>query len=206
MDLATVGTGDPSPLVAATLERDRYPRLVDLLDQVPATGSPASPASADRRIIDLPPAAGDKEAASGPQEPPAPAGVPGVTVKNLFRRWQEGLRNHDLVSCREAFAALVDTADPRTVAAFRDQLDELGRQKERTLRMTFRDYLLRRDLVGMLEVGERICRELPDRPIALEFRRLKGPLMQRCLKEIGIPSEHREAAGDSPAPPLRVVY
>ena len=62
------------------------------------------------------------------------------------------------------------------VAQTYDALDET----ERRLRQEFSQRAHRRDYAGLLDVGRRICKLLPDRPIAAEYERLKPVLIRKA--------------------------
>lgn len=165
IDLASIGTGDPSRLAAARLDRDVFPRLTTMMDLQPPAETidpseqrpPARPDDGDR----------DWETELG-----------GVVQKDLLRTWKIGLRNRDLESCRTVFAALVDTVDDAALAPLKKQLQELADYTERKLRESFAACRDRGDVRGMIQVGQQICRLLPDRPIAEEFHSAE-PHLQR---------------------------
>jgi hypothetical protein len=200
-DLADVGSGEPSELVAATLNRDRFPRLLDAMEEapLPSAGS-LSPSPGVEAAV-----AGTAAGLTAEDDAPLGRGGP-VTVKDLMRQWRIGMRNADLASCREVLAALLDTADEATVASLRSELDQLADRIERGLRLSFREHLARRDYVGMLEVGERICRDFPNQPVANEFRRIKGALLRRCLATLPDPTAEPPPETGRETPSLRVVY
>jgi hypothetical protein len=74
------------------------------------------------------------------------------------------------------------------VDRLRAGLQELVDRTEQSLRESFTGRLEARDVEGMLEVGERICELLPDRPVADEFRRIKPQLMSRRRHDEAKPS------------------
>ena len=171
MDLATMGRGDPDILVAATLDRSVFPRLVSTMDDVPPTITPdalrcekATPVPERVRVT----------------RSPADVDGSGVTTRNLMHEWEDGLRTGDLAACRNVFSALVDIADPATVVVFGSQLEQLAGHTEAQLREAFLRHARERDYSALMDVGEEICRQLPDRPIAVEFNRIK-PHVQRRL-------------------------
>ncbi len=57
-----------------------------------------------------------------------------------------------------------------------DALDET----ERRLRQEFSQRARRRDYAGLLDVGRRICKLLPDRPLAAEYERLEPALIRKA--------------------------
>ncbi len=174
MDLAAMGPGDPGQLVAASLDRDAYPRLVTTMDeQPPADSTERGPAPADY-------ATGWGVSAPKDDRHRSPTGAGGgVTSRNLHRQWKLSLRTGDLAKCREIFAAFVDTADSTTVASMRRQLELLADRTEASLRKRFSQSLREQDYAGLLLVGEQICALLPERPVADEFKRLKPLLLRR---------------------------
>lgn len=174
VDLAAMGPGDPSELVAASLDREAYPRLVTTMDdQPPAESAEPVPAWADHATGSNGLAAEDDRQRS----PTTDTG--GVTTRNFYRQWRLSLRNGDLAACREIFAVFVDTAESATVASMRRQLELLADRTEASLRDRFSRSLREQDYAGSLLVGEQICTLLPDRPVADEFKRLKPLLLRR---------------------------
>lgn len=215
LDLAAFGRGDPDVLAAARLDRDAYPRLVSTMsDEPPAEAEEVStpqPSKAGARpdAVAPRPAVGTRPQARSqvhsdaartgantevPDAASKGASASLVTTKNLLDEWKVGLRNGDLVACRAVYAALVDLVEPVALAPLTKQLKMLTEQTEQALRRLFTDCAHRHDIEGMLEIGERILRLLPDRPVAGEFHRLK-PLLRLKLET------------DFPViPPLRLVH
>ncbi len=71
----------------------------------------------------------------------------------------------------------VDSAEAMpTVGQMYDEPDEI----ERRLRQEFSQRARRRDYAGLLDVGRRICKLLPDRPIAAEYERLEPALIRKA--------------------------
>jgi hypothetical protein len=204
LDLANVGSGDPRPLVAATLDRDRYPRLAEAIERA-AVATDRARDGDDRDLSTTPPRTSEPGAPPAEDEPSS-GPEQAVTNKNLVRQWRVGIRSGDLASCREVFAAMVDVADAGTVATYRALLEELSERIERGLRTTFREHFLRRDYAAMLEVGEQICRLFPDREAAEQFRRIKVTLLQRCAESMGPGDLGMTPASERDHPSLRVVY
>ena len=191
IDLATLGRGDPSVLVAARLDRDAFPRLVTTMEEEPpAEAAEVQPDGAsDGAVVPEPlaqPSPGEPDDSGPPAE---------VIARNLLRDWNVGLRNGDVAACRAVYAALVDVADPNTVAALSAQLDELTDRTEASLRVAFAERYRERDFEGMLAVGARLCGLLPDRPVAEEFNRIKPFLLYQSA----------QLAAKAPPHPLRVV-
>ncbi len=140
VDLTTLGDGDPTPLVAASLERDRFPRLVATMEeQPPAQSSPAS-ADVENHSVD---------AASDPSSDWFPA----LTTRNLLREWKTGLRRRDVAACRRVYAAVVETVSERESAPLKEQLDRLADDVERELREAFAQCARRKDYAGLLELS-----------------------------------------------------
>lgn len=182
-DLATFGQGDPSKLVAARLDRDAFPRLVAMMEAEPPP---------EAAVIG--PAVGGETALEESDRHAAESDKPALATKDPLRAWRMGLRNGDLASCREAYAALVDTVDAAALGPLEMKLNELADRTERSLREAFAVYRRQCDCVGMITIGERICLLLPDRPVAEEFRRVESHL--RRLAALGT---------ESATPPLRIL-
>ncbi len=179
MDLAAVGKGNPAELAAARLDRDILPRLVTLMeDKPPADGSETKePQTPDAVSAELPPQCVRRD------EHHNDTCLTAAAVKNLSREWKMALRNRDLAACRAVFAAFADTVDPSTLAPLKSQLDRLADRTEESLRKAFTDSVHRRDYAGLLMVGERICKLLPDRQVAEEFKHIRLQLMRLRLQK-----------------------
>ena len=165
IDLASIGTGDPSRLAAARLDRDVFPRLTTLMDIQP----PAETIDPSKQHSQMRPDDADRDWETE---------LGGVVQKDLLRTWKIGLRNRDIESCRTVYAALVDTVDGAVLAPLKTKLQELADHTEHKLRESFAASRDRGDVRGMIQVGQQICRLLPDRPIAEEFRSAE-PHLQR---------------------------
>lgn len=190
MDLAAVGKGNPSQLAAARLDRDVLPRLVTLMEDKPPPEASETQEPQTPDALSTEPAAQCVRRDQHRNDTYATA----AAFKNLSREWKLALRHGDLAACRAVFAAFADTLDPSTLAPLELQLDRLADRTEESLRKAFTDAVHRRDYAGMLMVGERICKLLPDRRIAEEFKRIRTQLMR------GPP---RKTEGSTPT--LRVV-
>ena len=176
LDLTAMGSGDPGRLIAATLDRGMFPRLLAFQEKnARPEAASATTATAGNFPGDVE-ASGDspEEALRRSSRPPG-----GVTTFNQLRRWKIGLRTGDLAACRAVFSALIDTAAPSTVASLKEQLEALADRTEKSLREAFARCFQQKDFVGMLAVGDEICRLLPDRPVAADFLRIKPHLLRR---------------------------
>ena len=189
IDPAAFGQGDPSKLVAARLDRDAFPRLVAMME-----AEPPPEVAVIGRDAALGPAVAGETVREESDRDAAECDEPGMATKDLLRAWRMGLRNGDLASCREAYAALVDTVDAAALGPLEMKLNELADRTERSLREAFAVYRRQCNCVGMITVGERICLLLPDRPVAEEFRRVESHL--RRLAALGT---------ESATPPLRIL-
>ena len=181
IDLASFGRGDPGVLAAASLDRDVFPRLVATMEAHPPASSHDS--ESDTTAVtssDVPSGAAAREDQEGTKNRRTAGSV---TTKNLLREWQAGLWNDDLLACRTVYAALVDVVDPAELVPLEVQLTRLADRREQALREAFSQCATRRDYAGMLEVGEQICRLLPDRPVAADFRRIRPHLEDRSVQE-----------------------
>ena len=163
LNLAAIGHGDPSAVVAATLDRSVFPRFVATMDREPPAES-GGPREAENASPD---ATGD------------PTAEAGVTARNLLRAWRIAVRDGDLATCRQVHATLVDTADPATVALLTAQLKQLSGRTEKALRQAFSKRIRERDYSGAIEVGERIRSLWPNESVARDFERIKPYLLRR---------------------------
>lgn len=201
IDLSTIGGGDPSGLVAATLERSRFPRLVTVIETpVPmdeehstVNGGVSSTTSAGSRAA----------VGNGSSEPPAGESEPAfdeievlrfqatahVLTRNLLREWRVGMRDGDLAACRRVFSALVDTADTSTVLPLSVQLQELTRRTETRLRGEFAAAVKARDYARALQIGEQIKAWMPGEAMAEEFEEIRPHLERRVGSDVraGLP-------------------
>ncbi len=174
MDLAAIGRGNPSELAAARLDRDVLPRLLNLMSDKPPAEASESQVSRTLDALSTERAPQSVRREENHNDTCATA----AAFKNLSREWKLAMRNGDLVACRAVFAAFADTLDPSTLAPLELQLERLADRTEESLRQVFTDSLHRRDYAGMLMAGERICKLLPDRQIAEEFKRIRLQLMR----------------------------
>jgi len=174
LDLASIGQGDLSLLLAASLDRDAYPRLVTTMEEEPPAVSAERTFSSSGQAI----SADNAVDSEGSQHTPS-LDTAGITRRDLHRQWRLSLRRDDLAACREIFAAFVDTAESATVESMRRELSHLARRTEMSLRERFSACARGHDYAGLLLIGEQICTLLTDRPIADEFRRLKPHLLRR---------------------------
>ena len=60
------------------------------------------------------------------------------------------------------------------------QMNDAPDETERRLRQEFSQRARHRDYAGLLDVGRRICKQLPDRPIAAEYERLEPALIRKA--------------------------
>lgn len=188
IDLSNVGTGDPSELVAASLERDRFPRLVATMeDKPPAQSSPEETLTSTQM---------NTSAATLSNADHTPPGQEhdSLTTKNLLREWKIGLRNQDLSACRKVYAALVDTTDEDALRPLDAQLQHLSSEIEHRLRDAFSSAARARDFPGMVAVGEQMVELLPDHRVSKDFQRLESFLRSQVSGDT-----------DYPKPNLRVV-
>jgi len=175
VNLADVGEGNMDLLTAATLDHSVFPRL--------ATAMPDEGREADCMAASRPENAGDPAADESPEER-ARAGIAlsqGVEPKNIFRQWQQAVNQRDLRVCRGIHATLAETLEPDTLKPLPRQLAAVAGEVERGLRKQFAEAVHRRDYHAALKIGEAICELLPDRPIAAEFRRVRGHLARRAV-------------------------
>ncbi len=165
IDLASLGSGDPGAVTAATLDRAAFPRLVRTMEDRPTPTAGTTPARTTERQQ-----AGAREASTT-----------GVTARDLVNEWNAALRAGDLIACRRLHATLVDTAPPETVAPLTILLKTLGKHVERTLRDNFARCVHEHDYAGALRIGEQICALFPGECISRDFERIKPHLTRRVV-------------------------
>jgi len=206
LDLAAIGSGDPSVLAAATLDRQAYPRLVTTMEEAPPAQSAAAEAAehtfiplrptltaSDERTLDAMETQSETNAQPNDTED-HDAGFAGAATKNLLRHWKVALRDGDLAGCRAVYSALVDTAGAEAVASLGAQVEELADRIERSLREAFSLRVRERDYAGALAIGERMCSLLPDRVVVAEFMRVRAHLLRRLHREAACSDEPTAAA------------
>ncbi len=206
LDLAAIGSGDPSVLSAATLDRQAYPRLVTTMEEAPPAQSAAAEAAehtftplrptltaSDERTLDVLEMQSETSAQPNDIEDDDTE-FAGAATKNLVRQWKVALRDGDLAGCRAVYSALVDTAGAEAVASLGAQVEELADRIERSFREAFSLRVRERDYAGALAIGERMCSLLPDRPVVAEFMRVRPYLLRRLDPEPAQPDEPMAAA------------
>jgi len=206
LDLAAIGSGDPSVLAAATLDRQAYPRLVTTMDETPPAQSAEAEAAehtfmplrptltpSDERTLDAMETQSETNAQPNDTEDDD-AGFAGAATKNLLRQWKVALRDGDLAGCRAVYSALIDTAGAEAVASLAAQVEELADRIERSFREAFSLRVRERDYAGALAIGERMCSLLPDRAVVAEFLRVRAHLLRRLDPEPAQPDEPMAAA------------
>ena len=206
LDLAAIGSGDPSVLSAATLDRQAYPRLVTTMEEAPPAQSAAAEAAehtftplhptltpSDERTLEAMETQSKTNAQPNDTEDDDTA-FAGAATKNLLRQWKVALRDGDLAGCRAVYSALIDTAGTEAAASLGAQAEELADRIERSLREAFSLRVRERDYAGALAIGERMCSLLPDRPVVAEFMRVRPHLLRRLNREAARPDEPAAAA------------
>ena len=168
MNLAAIGDGDPSVLAAATLDRSRFPRLVAALDELQEQS--AAPGHHPTRDSIL---SGLEDAEEDLREDVSPA------ARNLLRQWRVSVRTGDLNTCRQVYAALMDTADPDLVARLGVTLSKLNEQIRLDLRDAFRTSIRSADYAEALAVGYELHKLFPEGQAAADFKRLEPHLRRR---------------------------
>ena len=165
LNLAAFGSGEPDVLAAATLERQRFPRLVWTMDDAP-------PAESVADTTDGAPSHTDHH------EPPA---MP-FTERNIPRAWRMAVREGDVPACRRLLSTLLDTAEPELVEALTGQLNALEARTEQSLRSSFARCVREGRFEDALSAGARLVTLFKDRPVAEEFERIR-PWLERRLVE-----------------------
>ncbi len=192
LDLTMLGKGDVNKITAAILDRSRFPRLATTMDENP----PAQ--SQQKKYFDA------------LTQPPTAQATPdekkvehskGVSIINLHNSFKAVLRDGDLTTCRSIYSAMVDVSDPVELERFHAQVEQLADNLESRLRLRFSQGMQDHDYDDMLETGEQICRLLPDRSIAREFKQIK-PMLQRKQLQPAIQKQAPQATTD---PVLKVA-
>lgn len=163
LDLATMGNGDADKLAAAALDHEAFPRLVATMEEEP-------PARSKEVVVP------GEERSAHPEQTEA-------TTQELLGQWRVALGDGDLAGCRGVYAALVDAGRAEAVASMAEQIEELADRVERSLREAFSSRVRAGDYAGGLAIGERICGLLPDRPVTVEFHRIRPYLLGRLNRE-----------------------
>lgn len=172
LDLASIGSGDPSVLAAATLDRSRYPRLATTMDLKPPQQTTDMVHEHDMDDNDSIDQAEVIRSSS-------------VNTKNLLRTWKVAIRDGDISMCRSIYSAMLDLADPVQLQQLRFPLEKLADRIENDLRKQFAECMRQEDYAAMFDIGEKICSQLSDRPVAREFERIKPYLLRRLNQSSG---------------------
>lgn len=178
INLASVGGGDPGAITAATLDRSDFPRLVTAIGKEHHSTSDAD--RPDRTDWDSMTERRAPEAQS--VESPVLREVHG---KDLWRTWSAAMRDGNLLACRSAYAALVDSAEPQAVADMARALEALALRHESRLRRTFAARVQAKQFGEALALGAEIFSLFGDHPLSDEFERLRPILERRVSSTIG---------------------
>ena len=170
MDLQLVSPEprDPSPLVGASLDHDRYPRLVadGSVGTSPAPPAPSAP-SDDARPPAGEPAPAATSTGSVSSGAPAPSGNGEQPIQRCRRLWDE-LRN-----------ALED----KQIESWRRRLDQLNRDHACDLRARFGRLIRTGRYTEALEVGRQIVDLYPDSRMAGDFRTLESRIEELAFRD-----------------------
>lgn len=163
INLASGDKSVPKSLVAATLNRLRFPRLLHAMeDQPPESGAIAPEQN------DLPPTL-----------TPAEQTIDVPALPDLMHEWHDALRRRDLACCRQLYALLVDIAPYDMVAPLPAVLKTLSAQVQKALRREFASHVRQHRYADALTTGERLGALFPDSPVAREFERIRPYLNRR---------------------------
>jgi|GEM_PF-6661502 len=176
VDVAASDPANAHDLVAATVNRDSYPRLVEQMTKpagglepdVPET-APGDAESATRKI--------QRSSDGNPVTDELPRDVAHL---NLYRQWRMAVRRGDVGECRKILSAWRDVAAEQFVARRTAEFNVLVGQTSRKLRDLFSHCLQQGRYVEALEVGDRILRQLPSSRIARDFQTIKPHLQRRA--------------------------
>ena len=171
LDLTAIGSGNPSVLASAILDRSVFPRLA---------GSIQPPQAGEQAVTEIAPASNPQPSAdrADDHQEVVPTGGPGR--KNMLRSWRVGLREGDVVTCRRVLSTLLDTADPALVADFQAELDRLIKRVEGELRRRFASRVRDGDYSAAIDVGREILSRLPESPIARDYQQIEPHLIRRA--------------------------
>lgn len=163
INLSSGDKSDAKSLVAATLNRLRFPRLLHAMEDSPPESGAIAPEQDDLPLAVIP--------AEQSGEVP--------TVRDLMHEWHDALRRRDLPCCRQLYALLVDVAPYDMVAPLPALLKTLSSQVQKTLRREFAGHVRRRRYADALTTGEQLEQLFPDSPVAREFERIRPYLSRR---------------------------
>jgi len=191
MDLAASGGGDPASLVAATLDRSTFPRLVQAGDSAFPDGSNSRYARGAAwgtvSATDEGVRTSLGELANRSVRPRVMPGGDGGAERARIRpagtdprrAWEIALREGDLPACRDLFANLAESASAGVASTLRWQFENLARRIEASLRSRFAECVRNADYGEALSIGGRICTLLPGSRAAGDFRRIEPYLVRR---------------------------
>ncbi len=171
LDLTAIGSGDPSALASAVLDRSVFPRLA---------GSMGPPASGEQAVERSVPSDAPDPSIDGALDRDRIFQTGGPGRKNMLRSWRVALRESDLGTCRRVFSTLLDTADPALVADFQAELDRLIDRVEGDLRRRFASRVRGGDYSAAIVVGREILTRLPESPIARDYQQIEPHLIRRA--------------------------
>jgi hypothetical protein len=188
IDLGTSALVDASLVAAATLDHTSFPRLADtILEHPPGTAPQSKPIGETGSV------APENTEATTTEATNATSTL--VSHRNLLRSWKVALRDGDFATCRDMYAAMVDTVEPQLVVRLSEQYESLARVCEQALREKFASCVREQDFDGALSVGREIVRLMPDRLVAEEYAKLEAHLLRR-----------RAQAQHESSPPLRLAH
>jgi len=79
---------------------------------------------------------------------------------------------------------MVDVTDPVELESLCAQMEQLADRIESRLRLRFSQGMQDHDYEDMLETGEQICEQLPDRSIAQKFKQIKPVLLRKKQQSV----------------------
>ncbi len=160
-------------LVAATLDRSRFPRLAKIMDNEPSGQIPV----ADKLSRSQSPSTTRSQ-----RDPVIEKPISMRAYTTLPRTWQTAHREGDIAACRAMLSTYVDTADADAIDVMTLQLEQLIDQAAAHLRQSFAGHIHREDYEGALAVGHRIVELMPEHDIAEDFEQIKPFLFERVKK------------------------
>ncbi len=176
LDIAALAAAGPQELVAATIEKDTFPRLVQQMDGGVPQEAHAAPVDPDGVHPALAQASEEVDVDAIMDDLPRD-----LAHRNLYRHWRIALRCGDVRQAEQILSVWRPVAAEDFVARRTAEFDAVVRQISRKLRDLFSHCVRRGEYVEALEVGERVLRELPSSRIAADFIAIKPHLERRAF-------------------------
>ncbi len=167
LDLTTLGGGEVLAITAATLDRDRFPRLFVSMDDHERGTDHVHESSSDA----------DAEGVVTWSEA---SGGHGVASRNLLREWNIAMRSRNLRDGQRIFSALVDLGDIHLVDSLQKELARLADSVEHRFRTEFSALVNARQYDKAMALGDEITVLYAGQPLEAQFLDLR-PTLQRAM-------------------------